>query len=207
MGDDAETRFPASENVPGQQQSRRQYNAVQERLRQYAWFEDYLELRRCELRGRKLDWRKAVYVAWASMPSDKREPPTQEELAKQILGLRSAHSVSAWKRKFPELDDLVAERQAAPLFKYRADIFDALAQVARMVDPRAHQDRKLALEMLGDYKPKTAIDVSGDMETEQVVKLDVSGLPPEVLRAIADGGAGGAVADGCAESVSPAESG
>ena len=42
---------------------------------------------------------------------------------------------------------------------------------------------------------------------EQVVKLDVSDLSPEFLRAIADEGADSAVADGCAESVSPAESG
>ena len=43
-------------------------------------------------------------------------------------------------------------------------------------------------------------------QPEQVVKLDVSGLPPEVLRAIAYGSADSAVADGCAESVSTAES-
>jgi len=41
---------------------------------------------------------------------------------------------------------------------------------------------------------------------EQVVKLDVSGLPPELLRAIADEGADSAVTDGCTESVSPTES-
>jgi hypothetical protein len=43
-------------------------------------------------------------------------------------------------------------------------------------------------------------------QPEQVVKLDVSGLSAEILRAIADGGADSAVADGRAESVSPAES-
>ncbi len=43
-------------------------------------------------------------------------------------------------------------------------------------------------------------------QPEQVVKLDVSGLSAEFLRAIADEGAGSAVADGCAASVSSAES-
>jgi hypothetical protein len=42
---------------------------------------------------------------------------------------------------------------------------------------------------------------------KQVVKFDVSDLPAEILRAIAYGSADSAVADGCAESVSPAESG
>jgi hypothetical protein len=52
-----------------------------------------------------------------------------------------------------------------------------------------------------------AVPVDIVEQPEQVVKLDVSGLPSEVLRAIADGGAGGAVAAGCTESVSQAESG
>lgn len=164
MDDDVTTAFPASEQVPGQSESRAQYTAVRESLRGYAWYLDYVELRRVEVRGRRLDWRKAVYVAWASIPADRRSPATQDELATQILGLRSSHTISNWKRKFPELDDLIAEHQAAPLLKARAAIFEALAQVASDPDPKAHSDRKLALEMLGDYRPKGSLAFDGGLK-------------------------------------------
>lgn len=165
--DDVKTAFPASENVPGQRRSREQYATVRESLSGYAWFQDYLELRQVRLRGRKLDWRKAVYVAWASMPASKRRPATQEELATEILGLRSSHTISNWKRKFPELEDLIAEQQAAPLLQARADIYAALADVASRHDHKAYSDRRLALELLGDYKHERALRLGGELDVSQ----------------------------------------
>jgi len=184
--------FPASEQTPGQDVSRAQYATVREQLQRYAWYATYLELRAEELtladgRKRKLDWRKAVYVAWASTPARDRQPATQEELATRILGLRSAHTISAWKRDFPDLETLIIKQQAAPLFNHRADIYDALVQVASMVDPKAAADRKLALELLGDYKPRKALEVSGeDGEPLEVIRFDVSELSAETLRRLAD---------------------
>lgn len=51
-----------------------------------------------------------------------------------------------------------------------------------------------------------AVPVEITEQPEQVVKLDVSALPAEILRALADEGASGAVADGRPESVSAAAS-
>jgi len=50
-----------------------------------------------------------------------------------------------------------------------------------------------------------AVPVEITEQPDQVVKLDVSGLSPQFLRAIADEGTDSAVAAGCTESVSQAE--
>jgi len=191
--DVADNLFPANERTPGQAASRATYEKIAGKLRGYPWFADYESLR-----AEGLDWRKAVYVAWMALPTGKRQPATQEALATEILGLRSAHTISAWKRKFPELDDMIAALQASPLLKYRAEVFEALGQVASMVDPRAHQDRKLFLEMSGDYKPKAAMEVGGDggEPIQQVHRFDVSGLPLEVLRGLANAGDAATTTDG-----------
>lgn len=43
--------------------------------------------------------------------------------------------------------------QAGPLFKHRAEIFTALVAVAVKPEYKSHNDRKLALELMGDYMP------------------------------------------------------
>ena len=43
--------------------------------------------------------------------------------------------------------------QAGPLFKHRSEIFTALVAVAVKPEYKSHADRKLALELMGDYTP------------------------------------------------------
>jgi hypothetical protein len=43
--------------------------------------------------------------------------------------------------------------QAGPLFKHRSEIFTALVAVAIKPEYKSHADRKLALELMGDYTP------------------------------------------------------
>jgi hypothetical protein len=179
--DDPRTAFPASASTPGQQASRTAYQRLKAQLGAYDWAEAYLALR-----AEGWDWRKAVFIAWASQPAATRLPETQKELATEVLGLKSAHTISKWKRKHPEIEAAIVEQQAAPLLKYRADVFEALGQVARMVDPRAKPDRQLFLEMTGDYKPRQAVEMANEDDEAFEVKIDVSGLPIEVLRALAD---------------------
>lgn len=154
VGDD--NLFPASKNVPGQAESRKAYTAAAEELRAFGWWNDYLLLR-----DRGWDWRKAVYIAWASSPAIERQPSTQEELAQQVLGLTSDRVIRKWRENEPEIDNTVTEFQAAPLLRHRRDIFEALIKSASDPDPKSHADRKLALEMLGDYKPKQQTEVTG----------------------------------------------
>lgn len=148
QGDDS-TLFPASEGTPGQAQSRRAYKEILASLTNYEWWQDYLELTE-----RGWDWRKAIYIAWAASPAKERQPATQGELATQILGLASDRVIRKWKTDQPELDAEIARMQAAPLLRHRRDVFNALITSATDPDPKSHPDRKLALELMGDYKPK-----------------------------------------------------
>lgn len=117
------------------------------------WLEMYWRLRDA---GWK--WRVAAYIAWAASPKNNRKPKTQEELAIQVLGLTSDRQIGTWRAKNPEINETIALLQAAPLFEHRADIYQALIDSATKPDYKSHQDRKLALELLGDYVPRLRVD-------------------------------------------------
>ena len=117
------------------------------------WFQRY-----DELRSSGWSWRVAVYIAWASSPRKTRWPRSQEELATEVLGLTSDRQIWTWRQKNQAIDETVAILQAAPLFEHRADIFRALIESASSPDYKSHQDRKIALEMLGDYVPRLRVD-------------------------------------------------
>lgn len=97
------------------------------------------------------------------------------------------------------VDAVAGLRQTALNLPDRAD-YRTQASVTLLTLADAEMAARLAV-----LNPR-GVPVEITEQPEQVVKLDVSGLPAEFLRAIADEGAGSAVAAGCAESVSPAES-
>ena len=170
--DSVETRFPASEDTPGQGESRTAYQRfVEGRPEDLAWWADYLELR-----AAGWDWRKAVYIAWASSPLRERWPGTQSELATDVLGLRSDRTIRKWKEKFPEIEDVIAVYQAGPLMAHRRDAFEALVAVATTPEPGAHSDRKLFFEMTGDYRPRGTVAVTGGEEGEPLSIQVIGGL-------------------------------
>ncbi len=142
------------------------------------WFQRYNELR-----AAGWSWRVACYIAWASCPKRDRQPRSQEELATQILGLTSDRQIWTWRQRNPAIDETVAILQAAPLFEHRADIFKALIESATNPDYKSHQDRKIALEMLGDYIPRLRVDDSrrtaddlADLSEEELARL--AGMKP-----------------------------
>lgn len=110
-------------------------------------------------------WRVAVYIAWAASPKSNRWPRTLNELATQVLGLASSRRIHTWREKHPAIDETVAILQAAPLFEHRRDVIDALVEMARTPDYKAFNDRKLFLEMTGDYTPKSKLEVGKSAET------------------------------------------
>ena len=118
-----------------------------ERYRRYA-----------ELRAAGWSWRVACYIAWASCPLKGRNPATQDELARQVLGLNSDRQVWVWRRKNPVIDETVAIFQAAPLFEHQADLIKALIESAINGDYKSHQDRKMMAEMLGIYVPRLRVE-------------------------------------------------
>ncbi len=155
-GDSAPGAFPAPEGTPGQAESVVAFGEFEAKRSACPWWTEYLDLR-----AEGWDWRKAAYIAWASSPAVGRWPETQEELADRVLGLKSDRTIRKWREKQPEIDSRIAEMQVAPLLRHRRDVINALVTVARDPDPRAHQDRKLFLEMTGDYRPRQQTELTG----------------------------------------------
>lgn len=138
------------------------------------WMNDYFELR-----GEGWSWRQAVYIVWASQPKPDRIPRTQGELAVQELGLTSDRQIRKWRMKNPMIDLRVKALTISALAKARAEVYAALITAASNPNPRAHADRKLALEMLGDYVPRQKVAIGPDLPD------DLSELDEGELRALA----------------------
>jgi hypothetical protein len=128
------------------------------------------------------DWRKAAYEAWSSLPASLRKPKTLTEFADQI-GLRNTATIRHWRRNDPALETRFKERLTARLLEYAPDVMMALTAVASDPDPKAHQDRKLFLEMTGLYKPKQTTELTGQ---------DGEPLGPQVMIYMPDNGRGDA---------------
>ncbi len=174
-GDDETTAFPREANVPGQAESRSAYAGFAARQEECPWWEEYLQLR-----AEKWTWRQAAYIAWAASPATNRWPATQEALAHTVLGLRSDRTIRTWKKKRPEIERRIAELQVAPLLRHRRDVIEALVSVATTPDPKAHPDRKLYLEMTGDYHPRAPAQTpTGDGKDS-----DLAQMSDDELRAI-----------------------
>jgi hypothetical protein len=135
------------------------------------WLDDYNEL----CKG-GWPWRVAAYIAWASTPRGSREPKTQDDLARNHLGLASDRAINTWRRKNPAIDEMVKMMQAGPLFKHRSEIYNALVAVAVKPEYKSHNDRKLALELLGDYVPTSkllaALTARGQVGAKTDAELD-----------------------------------
>lgn len=136
------------------------------------WYDHYYDLR-----SHGWPWRVACYIAWASSPRNARVPDSQEKLAIQYLGLTSDRQIHTWRTKNPAIDETVALMQSAPLFEHRADFFKAMIAVGTSNDYKGYNDRKMALEMLGDYTPKMAVD-----ETRKISVDDLDDLNEDQLR-------------------------
>lgn len=120
----------------------------------YDWSEEYQVL--CE---RFSDKRVAAYVAWAASPMQYRKPAKLIDLA-ALLGLKTDRTIRQWREKDETIDQVIGDLQASPLHRYRRDIYEALVESARLEGSAGHADRRLALEMLGDYIPKSKQETS-----------------------------------------------
>lgn len=142
------------------------------------WLDEYHRLR-----DGGWPWRVAAYIAWASSPRVTRMPKSQDELARRHLGLTSDRVIATWRQKNPAIDEMVGLLQAGPLWDARADIFSALLENATKADYKTHNDRKLALEMLGDYIP--AAKLAALIEKKGFGKNDLGDLSDEELLKLA----------------------
>lgn len=153
--DDESTAFPASAATPGQSESRSAHTAFEAMVKDAAvWLDDYYRLR-----SEGWDWRKSAYIAWASSPATDRWPKTQKDLASNVLGLKSDRTIQKWREDDRSIDERVAKLQIEPLMRHRRDVIEALIAVASSHDPKAASDRRVFLEMVGDYKPKSTVQM------------------------------------------------
>lgn len=135
-----------------------------------AWLDTFFEL----LDG-GWPWRQATYIAWASTPTEGRLPKTQDELARDYLGLTSDRAISTWRKRNPAILETIAVLQAAPLWEQRADHFRALNEGASQAgkDYKFFNHLKLAMEMRKDYIPaaQAAIELTRKGGTDDLTHL------------------------------------
>jgi hypothetical protein len=112
-------------------------------------------------------WRVAAYVAWASMPKKKRWPQTQDELARDVLGLTSDRAITTWRKKNPAIDTLIGVLQGNAMLEARADAIDALVESASNESYRNNPDRRLLFQMTGDLVEKSAVSVNDGSRLKQ----------------------------------------
>lgn len=125
-----------------------------------AWLEFYDALldERDAAGKRRWDWRKALFIAWSCVPKAQRQPRTLTELASR-LGLRTS-AIRMWRRNDPAIMERIAAGPREMLLDYVADVMQALVASAADPDPRSFQDRRLFLEITGNYHPSGSLAVS-----------------------------------------------
>lgn len=147
------------------------------------WMDDYWDLI-----AEGWSWRQTVFMIWSALPKGQRKPATQGDLATEVLGLSSDRRIREWKTN-PAMDARIAKLVSRALMHARPEIYEALIASATKPNPRSHADRRLALEMLGDYTPKQKVGVSAELPD------DLSEASETDLRAMAAlpgaGGSGG----------------
>ena len=140
------------------------------------WFKDFLMLRE-----QGWPWRVACYIAWASSPRNSRWPATLAELATEVLGLTTPRVVYTWRQKYASINTTISMMQTAPLWEHRRDVIEALVKMAKDPDYKSFNDRKLYLEMVGDYTPKSKLELGKSKGG------DIDELSDDELRALTGG--------------------
>lgn len=129
-------------------------------------------------------WEIAVYIAWRAMPRKYRYPETQEELARQCLGLSSDRAIATWRKRNPFIDEYITILQGEMVFDRIPDILDAMTEVAATPDYKGNADRKLALEMTGRYTPSSKITAEMAKKLVNSKPEDLEELSDDQLRQI-----------------------
>ncbi len=124
-----------------------------------------------------MQWRKAAYIAWAIIPKERR-PGTEQAFAVDELGLTSARRIREWKADEGFIN-FIRQMARETLASARLDIWRALTEAASDPNPRNHADRKMALQVLGDYQDNIHIG--------PITEDDIDEVPTEDLKALAYG--------------------
>lgn len=88
------------------------------------------------------------FVAWSALPSPRRNPKTQKELAKE-LGI-DASTLSDWRRD-PEFEGRTRQLVVSSCAENLPDVLGALVQGAISQERGSHRDRKLYLDWVEKF--------------------------------------------------------
>jgi len=170
--------FNASPAVQGQSKSRETFKWLIETDNKPAWWPDFDEIREEFPHFKK--WEIWSLIAWASMHAGLRDPRTLQEFADSInTSTRTllTYRTKTWGDK-PTVDEAIATVKSGSMWHRRRKVLTALGDVAEMPDPKAHPDRKMFLEMTGDYparprpEPDLTIDETFTKRLEQIYQDD-----------------------------------
>lgn len=106
-----------------------------------------------------IPWKIAAFVAWSTTIKKYRWPKTLEELATQVLGLNSARRIFEWRRKYPYIDQMIADLQAAAYLEYIPGAIRASGEVAGRDDYKSTAERRLMYEAVGIIQNKSKVTV------------------------------------------------
>lgn len=124
-------------------------------------------------------WRDAAYIAWKSIPRKHRQPELLYEL-EEMLGMARG-GMNKRRQKNPAIDQRAARAiVSGQLFDAVDGVIEALIESASNPNYKHHPDRKLALEMTGQYSPKQSIDLDVGQKG-----IDTSDLSEADLRRMA----------------------
>ena len=141
------------------------------------WAEDFADL----LLRRGYTWRKSAYVAWASQPRHLRLPKTQGEFG-ALIGV-SGHRITEFKSDKILGAEIIKFRKSV-LLDSVPDVIDALVTSASDAGYKHHNDRKLLLEMAGEYQPRMNVGVGAMQMDEAEMEGVMDALPYDVLVAL-----------------------
>jgi len=110
-------------------------------------------------------WRKAAYIAWASLPKNERQPKTKGELCK-LLGV-NAGAISVWRSRHPGIDAMIAKSSSMGLLSHVADVDQALVESASNPSYRHKADRELYYLRTKIIVPQSKIGVSIEQEAKK----------------------------------------
>lgn len=122
-----------------------------------SWAEKYHELL-----NSNIPWKIAAFIAWSVVIKTHRWPATQEELAREVLGLTSDRRITEWRRKYPYIDQMIADLQVQEYFVYIPGSIKASGEVASIADYKSTAERRLLWEATGLIEKNTKVTVEGN---------------------------------------------
>lgn len=135
-------------------------------------------------------WKQAVYIAWAShTPKARKEsnlPSTPAKLA-LLLGSTArdpANVFRQWRRRYTAddgtpMDDYIDRVGARSILRhYRPEVLAAAVETAMMIGREGHADRKMVLEMTGDYRQGSDVDVTSQGKSLTEIRIEYADPDP-----------------------------